>query len=68
MIKDTGIPFGLKLGGGKMSKDISTAYTKERNKQCGRHGEVGWQSDKDREIIPADYGMFLQKQKKRGKR
>ncbi len=46
-----------------MSKDISTQYTKERNKECGRKGYCGFKREKETVISPRDYGMFLQKRK-----
>ena len=30
-----------------MSKDISTQFTKERNKECGRRGYGFWKKEKD---------------------
>lgn len=50
-----------------MSKDISTQYTKEQNKKCGRRGYGLWKHEKQDIISPKDYGMFLQK-KGRGKK
>lgn len=43
-----------------MSKDISTEYTRERNKTMGRKGYAMWKSEKCTVIRPKDYGMFLQ--------
>lgn len=48
-----------------MSKDISTAYTKERNKSCGRKGYSGFKIEKETVISPKDYGMFLEKRKRK---
>ena len=44
-----------------MSKDISTQYTKTRNKEQGRRGYGMWKSEKDTVISPKDYGMFQQR-------
>lgn len=46
-----------------MSKDISTEYTKERNKKCGRKGYVGFKREKETIISPKEYGLFIQKRK-----
>ena len=43
-----------------MSKDISTQYTRERNKADGRKGYAMWKSEKCTVISPKDFGMFLQ--------
>lgn len=43
------------------NKDISTMYTKEKNKSCGRKGYVFFDKEKETVISPKDYGMFLQK-------
>ena len=51
----------------KMSNDISTQYTKTRNKEQGRRGYCLWKHEKETNISPKDYGMFLQKLRK-GKR
>ena len=48
-----------------MSKDISTQYTKEENKQNGRRGYSAWKGEKETVIFPRDYGMFIQNQKRR---
>jgi hypothetical protein len=48
---------------GKSGKDISTAYTKEKNKNCGRTGYCGFKREKVTNISPRDYGMFLQGKK-----
>lgn len=50
-----------------MSKDISTQYTKSRNKECGRNGYCAAHREKCTVICPSDYGMFLQRKRKRGK-
>lgn len=47
-----------------MSKDISTQYTKIRNKEQGRRGYYRWKREKDTNISPKDYGMFLQRKRK----
>lgn len=46
-----------------MSKDISTIYTKDRNKNCGRKGYHAYKREKITDTSPAEYGMFLQKRK-----
>lgn len=51
-----------------MSQDISTTYTKEQNKSCGRKGYCGFKREKLTVISPRDYGMFLEKWKRKGKR
>jgi len=43
----------------KMSKDISTFYTKERNIKCGRKGYYAYKREKVDVISPSNYGMFL---------
>lgn len=48
-----------------MSKDISTQYTKERNKKCGRNGYVMAHREKETNICPSEYGMFLENRKKK---
>lgn len=48
-----------------MSKGISTIYTKEKNKNCGRKGYGAYNREKIKDITPAEYGMFLQKRKGR---
>lgn len=47
-----------------MSKDISTQYTKIRNNEQGRRGYGMWKHEKETNISPKDYGMFLQKLRK----
>lgn len=47
-----------------MSKDISTEYTKEKNKKCGRKGYCDFKTRKITDIPPKDYGMFLQRKRK----
>ena len=51
-----------------MSDDISTMYAKEQNQKTGRKGYVGWQSEKEISISPADYGAFLFLKKSNKKR
>ena len=48
-----------------MSKDISTQYTKERNKKCGRNGYYAAHREKETIICPSEYGIFLANNKKR---
>lgn len=48
-----------------MSKDISTMYTKDRNKTKGRRGFAGWQAEKEDVITPKDYGQFIQNKKRK---
>ena len=50
-----------------MSVDISSQYTRERNKKCGRRGYVLWKREKENEISPRDYGMFLQNKRRKRK-
>lgn len=47
----------------RMSKDISTKFTNERNKTMGRKGYAMWKSEKITVITPKDYGMFLQRRR-----
>lgn len=46
-----------------MGKDISTQYTKTRNKEQGRHGYAFWKHEKESVISPKEYGMFLQRKR-----
>lgn len=48
-----------------MSKDISTQYTKEQNKKCGRNGYFQAHREKLKDISPAEYGMFLENRKRK---
>lgn len=48
-----------------MSKDISTPYTKERNKKCGRNGYCMAHREKVNSICPSEYGAFLLNRKKK---
>lgn len=48
-----------------MSKDISTKFTDESNKTMGRKGYAMWKSEKITVITPKDYGMFLQKRRRK---
>jgi len=50
-----------------MSLDISTQYTKEQNKKCGRNGYVMAKREKETVIPISDYGMFLINNRKRKK-
>lgn len=47
--------------------DISTMYTKERNNTAGRKGYVMWKRERENNISPKEYGMFLNS-RKRGRR
>lgn len=49
-----------------MSKDISTQYTKLKNKEDGRRGYGMWKQEKVSAISPKEYGMFLHRRKKKG--
>lgn len=42
-----------------MSKDISTQFTKEQNKKCGRNGYYLAHKEKETVIRPSQYGMFI---------
>lgn len=57
-----------KVGVIVVSKDISTQFTKEENKKNGRLGYCRATVEKQTVISPADYGMFIQKHKRRGRR
>ena len=48
-----------------MSKDISTQYTKTKNKEEGRRGYGMWKHEKITIISPKYYGMFLQKKRRK---
>ena len=48
-----------------MSKDISTQYTKDMNKKCGRNGYFMAHREKETVISPSQYGMFLSKMKRK---
>ena len=48
-----------------MSKDISTQYTKQQNRECGRKGYYRFKREKENVISPKDYGMFIQNRKRR---
>lgn len=50
-----------------MNKDISTPYTKYKNKNCGRTGYGLFKKEKITDIPPNIYGMFLQ-EKRRNKK
>ena len=47
-------------------KDIYTMYTRRKNKNDGRRGWVGWQSEKEISISPSEYGMYISR--KRGQK
>jgi hypothetical protein len=47
-----------------LSKDITTEYTKDRNKRCGRKGYCAFKREKITDISPRDYGVFLQRKRK----
>lgn len=49
-----------------MGLDISTQYTKEQNKKCGRNGYCMAHREKCTVISPRDYGMFIQEKRKKG--
>ena len=55
--------YGLEKG--RMSNDITTKYTKERNQSMGRKGYAMWKREKDTVISPKDYGMFLQRRRRK---
>ena len=40
-------------------------YTKDKNKYCGRKGYAFFKTEKETVISPKNYGMFLQKGKKK---
>lgn len=48
-----------------MSNDISSQYTKDRNITAGRRGYGAWKQEKENEISPKNYGMFLAKKKEK---
>ena len=48
-----------------MSNDISTQYTKERNKKCGRNGYYAAHKEKVNIISPLEYGMFIEGKKRK---
>lgn len=52
----------------KMSNDISTMYTKDRNMKSGRKGYCLWKDEKLYAISPASYGDFVTQRRKRGKK
>lgn len=51
-----------------MSNDISSMYTKDKNKKTGRRGYGMWKREKETAIRPCDYGDYILQNKKRGKR
>ena len=42
-----------------MAKDISTQYTKHKNRNEGRTGYLFWKKTKDTIISPREYGIFV---------
>ena len=50
-----------------MSNDISTQYTKEQNKICGRFRYYNATHEKIVNISPKNYGIFVVNKKKRRK-
>lgn len=44
-----------------MGKDISSIYTRYKNIECGRKHYCRFKEEKEVVIKPSDYGMFLQK-------
>lgn len=50
-----------------MSNDISTMYTKDKNRKGGRMGYWYWKSEKEKSIKPSDYGDYILQHRKRGK-
>ena len=51
-----------------MSCDISSMYTKDKNRKAGRRGYAYWQSEKETSISPAAYGDYILQIKTRGKK
>ena len=51
--------------GERMSKDISTPYTKQQNKKCGRKGYCGFKREKVADITPKNYREFLWERKRK---
>lgn len=47
-----------------MSKDITTKFTEQRNKECGRKGYGAWKREKIKVIPPKHYGLFINKRGK----
>lgn len=48
----------------KKVKDISTMYTRKRNKECGRTGYFRAFDEKETIIPPKHYGEFLQQKRR----
>lgn len=48
-----------------MSNDISTMYTKDKNKKAGRRGYGQWNREKEVSIRPCDYGDYILQKRKR---
>lgn len=51
-----------------MAKDITTKFTKGENRKNGRNGYGLAHYEKVTAIRPDQYGMFLERHKKRGKK
>lgn len=51
-----------------MSNDISSMYTKDRNKKAGRRGYGWWKREKETVISPAAYGDYILQDRRRGKK
>ena len=45
--------------------NITTQYTRTQNKENGRRGYGNWKKEKITSIQPKEYGMFLEKKKRR---
>lgn len=50
-----------------MSNDISSVYTRDKNKKAGRRGYCGWKREKEDAIRPCDYGDYILQRRKRRK-
>lgn len=48
-----------------MSNDISSQYTKDQNLTAGRKGYAWWKQEKETTISPKEYGMFLEKKRRK---
>lgn len=51
-----------------MSNNISTMYTKDKNKKAGRKGYANWKTEKETVISPVAYGDYILQHRKRGKK
>ena len=49
-----------------MSNDISTMYTKYKNRKTGRKGYCAWKLEKVISIRPCDYGDYILQHRKKG--